>query len=584
MHPPVDVRPTVYPLLAALLALSACGQPPPPAPAGPQPVRAAWLAPGSVEVGSGADYPFGLALAPDGRRLVFPAAAAGRVSLWLQDLSSGEARALPATDGAAAPFWSPDGSRVGFLAEDRLRAIDLASGSVSDLADAPGARGATWNAAGDLVFAGSTGGLQRRATDGVVTPLTTIDESRETSHSWPAFLPDGRHVAYLVAASERGRAGIWLTSLDNSSSPTKVGDSDAQPVIAGHTLLTLNDTNLMAQALDAGTWQPAGRPTLAGLNAGRGPLGQLFATAAAEVLIYGAPGSRLRELRWVSPSGETLGRAGEPAESWDLRIAPDGRRIAVTQLDPQLRTLDVWIRDPAQTMPARLSLGTDVDESAVWSPDGLRVAWVGKRRNIMMRGAGAVLPEQTSATLDSPIQLWDWSRDGAFLLVGRTDAQTRDDLWVLPQVPGATPGAYLNASFNQTYGAFAPNGRWVAYTSDESGQPEIYVDSFPKPGTRLRVTTAGGTEPRWRGDGSALYFRRGSEVHMVRLQWGPPLRGAAQPPAVTSLERLFDTGAPMRAFDVTPDGTRFLVNLPASDAAPRSATMIVHWNPVNRHP
>ncbi|MDP2389519.1 MAG: hypothetical protein Q8N52_04255, partial [Acidobacteriota bacterium] len=266
------------------------------------------------------------------------------------------------------------------------------------------------------------------------------------------------------------------------------------------------------------------------------------------------------------------------AESWDLRIAPDGRRVAVTQLDPQLRTLDVWIRDGTQTVPTRLSLGTDVDESAVWSPDGRRVAWVGKRRHIMIRGAGAVLPEQTSATIEPPIQLWDWSRDGAFLLVGRTDAQTRDDLWVLPQVPGATPGAYLSSSFNQTYGAFSPNGRWVAYTSDESGQPEIYVDSFPQPGTRLRVTTAGGTEPRWRGDGSALYFRRGSEVHMVRLQWGPPLRGAAQPPAVASLDRLFDAGAPIRAFDVTPDGTRFLVNLPASDAAPRSATMIVHWN------
>lgn len=574
MHPPVDVRPTVYPVLAALLVLTACRQPPPALPAQPAPVRGAWLAPGSVEVGAGADYPFGLVLAPDGRRLIFPAASAGRVSLWLQDLSTGEARALPATDGAAAPFWSPDGSRVGFLAEDHLRAIDLASGAASDLAEAPGARGATWNPAGDLVFAGRTGGLQRRSVTGEVTPLTSIDrETGESSHSWPAFMPDGRHVAYLVTASDRKRAGIWLTSLDNPSSRTKMGDSDAQPVIAGHTLLTLNDTNLMAQPLDPATWQPASGPALAGLNAGRGPLGQLFATAAAEVLIYGAPGSRLRELRWVSPAGDTLGRAGEPAESWDLRIAPDGRRVAVTQLDPQLRTLDVWIRDATQTVPTRLSLGTDVDESAVWSPDGLRVAWVGKRRNIMIRGAGAVLPEQTSVMLEPPVQLWDWSRDGGFLLVGLTDAQTGDDLWVLPQVPGGTPGAYSIASFNQGYGTFSPNGRWIAYTSDESGQPEIYVDSFPKPGTRLRVTTAGGTEPRWRGDGSALYFRRGSEVHAVRLSWPPG--GVA--PTVASLDRLFDAGAVIRAFDVTLDGTRFLLNLPAGGAAPRSATLVVHW-------
>ncbi len=410
----------------------------------------------------------------------------------------------------------------------------------------------------------------RRTADGGVTTLTTPDrETGETGHSWPAFLPDGQHVAYLATSSDRTRAGIWLTSLTDPSSRTRVASSDAQPLIAGHTLLVLNDAALMAQPLDPITWMPAGRTTLAGRPAGRGPLGQLFATAGADVLIYGQPGSRLRELRWVSREGATLGQAGEPAESWDLRIAPDGRRVAVTQLDPQLRTLDVWIRDGSQPVPTRLSLGTDIDESAVWSPDGLRVAWVGKRRHILIRGAGAVLPEQTAATFDEPpLQLWDWSRDGGLLLAGRTDAQTRDDLWVLPQIEGGTPGAYLAGSFNQTYGAFSPDGRHVAYASDESGQFEIYVDTFPQPGTRIRVTTAGGTEPRWRRDGRELYFRRGGEVHVVRL---------SDRMAVASLAMLFDAGAPIRAFDVTPDGARFLVNLPASSAAPRSATMIVNW-------
>ena len=128
----------------------------------------------------------------------------------------------------------------------------------------------------------------------------------------------------------------------------------------------------------------------------------------------------------------------------------------------------------------------------------------------------------------------------------------------MPQAEGAEPRAYAAGSFNQTYGAFSPNGRWVAYASDESGQSEIYIDSFPKPGTRLRVTTAGGTEPRWQRDSSALYFRRGSEVHVVRLSL--KATGARRSP---SLDRLFDAGAPIRAFDVTPDGTRFLLNLPA---------------------
>ena len=539
-------------------------------------MRAAWTPPDAVEVGAGSDYAFGLALAPNGRRLVYPAAQGGVISLWLQDLSTGETRALPATDGAAAPFWSPDEARVGFLSGGRVRAIHLASGAVTDLAEVTSGRGGTWNSAGDLVFApDGTSGLMRRSADGTIAPLTTVDrEAGEQGHSWPAFLPDGRHVAYLVTARERTRAGIWLTSLDNPATRTRLADSDAQPVIAGQTLLLLNDTALMAQPLDPATWLPAGRSMLAGVPTGRAALGQVFATAAADVLIYRAPGSSLRELRWVSPSGETLGRAGEPAESWDLRIAPDGRRVVVTQLDPQFRTLDVWIRDGTRPVPTRLSLDTDIDESAVWSPDGLRVAWIGTRRNIQIRGAGAVLPEQTSATLDPPIQLWDWSRDGRYLLIGRRNLQTRDDLWVVPPTGGAEPSAYAAGSFSQTFGAFSPNGRWIAYASDESGQSEIYIDSFPKPGTgtRIRVTTAGGTEPRWRGDGRALYFRRGSEVHVARLSLGQPAL------EVASLDRLFDAGAPIRSFDVTPDGTRFLLNLPALSSAPRSATMVVHWN------
>ena len=537
-------------------------------------MRAAWTPPDAVEVGAGSDYAFGLALAPNGRRLVYPAAQGGVISLWLQDLSTGETRALPATDGAAAPFWSPDEARVGFLSGGRVRAIHLASGAVTDLAEVTSGRGGTWNSAGDLVFApDGTSGLMRRSADGTIAPLTTVDrEAGEQGHSWPAFLPDGRHVAYLVTARERTRAGIWLTSLDNPATRTRLADSDAQPVIAGQTLLLLNDTALMAQPLDPATWLPAGRSMLAGVPTGRAALGQVFATAAADVLIYRAPGSSLRELRWVSPSGETLGRAGEPAESWDLRIAPDGRRVVVTQLDPQFRTLDVWIRDGTRPVPTRLSLDTDIDESAVWSPDGLRVAWIGKRRNIQIRGAGAVLPEQTSATLDPPIQLWDWSRDGRYLLIGRRNLQTRDDLWVVPPTGGAQPSAYAAGSFSQTFGAFSPNSRWIAYASDESGQSEIYIDSFPKPGTRIRVTTAGGTEPRWRRDGSALYFRRGSEVHVARLSLGQPAL------EVASLDRLFDAGAPIRSFDVTPDGTRFLLNLPALSSAPRSATMVVHWN------
>jgi Tol biopolymer transport system component len=562
-HLPAVTIPAIALVLAALFAVPAVRhwrERPPAPPPPPQPVRAAWVPPEGVEVGAGADYVFGLALAPDGRRLAYPAAKAGLVTLWLHDLRTGETRALAGTDQAVAPFWSPDGSRIAFFAGGQLRAIELASGSVMRLADAPAPRGGAWNRAGDIVFAPSAeGGLMKRATDGAISAVTTIDAARgEIAHAWPAFLDDDRHFVFLAASTSRG--GIWRASIDPAASPPRVhvADADAQPLAAGDRVLSLSGQRLMAD----------GQVVADGV--GRGPLGQTLATLAADLLIYGAAHSPLRELRWVSRSGDTLGRASEPVDAWDLRIAPDGRRVAITEVDPQLRTLDVFIRDGAQPVPRRLSPSTDVDESGVWSPDGLRVAWAGRRRSVMIRGAGAVLPEQTLATFDAPVQVWDWSRDGRWLLIGRRAADTHDDLWLLAPRDGSTPEPYTTAAFNQTFGVFSPDGRFIAYASDESGKFDVYVDTLPR-GARVRVTTAGGTEPRWSRDGHELFFRRGSEIHVVQLtRQGRGL-------VIAGMDRLLDAGAPVRSFDVSPDG-RFLLNLPSAMKSPGSFTLIHHWS------
>ena len=576
-------------LIAALLAVPAIRhwrerppEPPPP----PQPLRAAWVPADGVEIGAGSDYVFGLALAVDGRRLVYPAAKAGVVTLWLHDLRTGETRALPGTEQAAAPFWSADATRVGFFAGGHLRMLDLSSGVVSSLTEAPSPRGGAWNVAGDIVFAGAANsGLTKRNVDGSVVPFTTLDSTTgETSHAWPAFLADGRHVVFLVTANDRSRSGIWITSMDDPSARRRLTAAESQPLVPlappqdlrtsrpqDHTLLYLTDQVLVAQALDVEARALTGRSVPVGLSVGRGPLGQTFATASRGVLLFGAPATPLRELRWVSRDGTTIGRAGEPVDAWDLRIGPDGRRVAVTEVDPQLRTLDVFIHSGSQPAGLRLSLSTDADESGVWSPDGLRIGWVSRRRSLMIRGAGAVLPEQTIATFDSPIQVWDWSRDGRSLLIGRTNADTRDDLWIQPPREGEAAEAYVTTAFNQAYGAVSPDGRWAAYASDESGKYDIYVDAFPKPGSRVRVTTAGGTEPRWNRQGSELFFRRGSEIHVVKLsQQDVGL-------VVAGIDRLFDAGALVRSYDVSPDG-RFLLNLPAQMQTQSSITIIHHWH------
>ena len=566
--------PGVLAALALLLAVPAVRhwRERPPAPAAP--LRATWTPPAGLVVGAGADAPFGLAVAPDGRRLVFAASRLGAPELWLHDLSTGQAHALPATEGAAFPFWAPDATRVGFFAGGRLRSIDLASGEVADLADAPAPRGGAWSATGDIIFApGADGPLVRRVPSGAVTPVTTVDQAAgETSHRWPALLPDGRHVVFLVRAAERARAGVWLAPVDASSARRRIDASAAQAIVAGHTVLYASDEALLAQALDPATLEPAGRAELVGLPVGRGPLDQLFATASADVLIYGAPGTTLRDLRWVNRDGAVLSRLGDPADTWDLRVAPDGRRVAVTRLDAQLRTVDVWVHDGSGIVPQRLSLSAGLDEGAAWSPDGLRVAYVTSRRTLTVRGAGAVLPEETAAKFDSPIQLWDWSARG--LVIGRTGPESGSDLWLQPPTAAGPAQPYAAAPFNQTHGAVSPDGRWMAYASDESGKPDIYLDAFPKPGARVRLTTAGGTEPRWRRDGRELYFRRGSEIHAVQLD----VASGFSRTTPLSTARLFDAGAGLRAYDAAPDGSRFLLNLPAASAAPTTATLVVNWS------
>ncbi len=571
-------------VMAALFAVPAVRhwREKPPTPG--QPLRAAWVPAESLDVGAGTDYPFGLALSSNGRQLVYPAANAGVVGLWLQNLSTNATRALPSTDGATSPFWSADDTRIGFFTAGRIRSIDLASGSVTDLAAAPTGRGAAWNAAGDLVFAPSgDGGLMRLTRDGVVGTFTTVDAAQgESSHRWPAFLPDGTHVVFLVRATERSRSGIWIAALDDPLSRRRLTAADSQALVSGNKILYLNDVAMMAQPLDPATWTTTGRSEVAGLPVGRGPLDQVFAAASPEVLIYGPPGTTLRELRWTARDGSTIGRLGEPLDAWGLRISSDGGRVAVTEIDAQTRTLDVWIREGSQPVPTRLSLSIDLDESAVWSPDGNRVAWVAARRKVTIRGAGAVLPEQVVATYDPPVQVWDWSRDAGFLLIGRSAADTRDDLWILPLDEGVKATPYANAAFNEIHGVFSPNGRSVAYASDESGQFDIYIDTFPQPGSRIRVTTAGGTEPRWRGDGREIYFRRGSEIHAVAFENTIRLKPEAPgtgPIEIRSSGRLFDAGATIRSYDVSPDGERFLLNLPASSAAPRAATLVMNWQP-----
>lgn len=541
--------------------------PPPP----PPPLR---LVLPDEAVGAGAEYPFGLALAPNGRHVAFPAARDGRVTLWLRDLETGDARALSTADGAAMPFWSTDGARLAYFAGGRLHVFDVPSDTDSDAIAAPTPRGGAWLPSGDIVLAPViAGGLVRYRRGAQATePLTEVDAANgDLSHGMPAIGPDGRHVIFHVRATTPARSGVWWAPIDRPTDRRRLVGSDAHAVVSGGHLLFANDTALMAQRIDLEAGALLGRPTMIATPIGRGPLGQLFVAVTEQgPLLYGPPVSSQRSLTWLDRSGTAIGSVGAPSSSWDVRVAPRGDRVAVTQVDAQLGTLDVWAYDGSRPLPMRISAAIETDDHAIWSPDASRLAWVRSRRSIIVRGAQAVLPEVTLHRFDGPVRLWDWSRNGLSLIVGLTDPITRDDLWLLAARGDDDPRPLVRSPFSETEATVSPDGKWIAFASDESGHNEIYMDSFPVPSQRARLTLGGGSMPRWRGDGREITFRRGREIHAVTLTPA----GATLEAAATT--KLFETAGDIRSYDVTSDGTRFLVNVPAEAATP-PVQVIVNW-------
>ncbi|MGE3275028.1 MAG: hypothetical protein AB7O67_07935 [Vicinamibacterales bacterium] len=546
---------------------------PPPAPAA---LRLAFALPADMRLGAGANHPFGLALSPDGRYAAFAATDEGSAALWIRDLTTGTTRVLPGTRGATLPFWKPDGAAVGYFAAGRLMSVELDGGATHDLAPAPAARGGAWHPSGDVLFApDDRGPLQWwRATSGAVEPFGTLDsDASETSHRFPAFVPDRDGiVVFFVRAERPAMQGIWAAPIGAFADRRRLAGGDAAGFVSEGWLVHASEDALVADRLDTASLAVAGPPVVLGLPVGRGPLNQLFASVSRTgLLVYGAPRDIERRLQWVTRTGDDAGTVGGPGDTWDVRIAPDGSAVAATQVDRQLATLDVWIYDGAAPVPRRLSPSLDADADAVWAPDGSRLAWVSGRRQVMTRGALGMLPETTLARFDAAVHTWAFTPDGASILVSLRDPATGDDLWMLPAVGDADPRPYVASPFNETEAAVSPDGRWLAYASDESGAFELYLDTFPSAGTRVRLTLGGGRDPRWRRDGRELYFRRGTAIHALALD----LSGTT--PALGATTRLFDAGADLRSYDATPDGRRFLLNVPAAaDTAP-ALTAIVNW-------
>jgi Tol biopolymer transport system component len=510
-----------------------------------------------------------IALSRDGSQLAYVAVGAdGRRRLYVRALNRLEARVLPGTEHAKYPFWSPDGRSLGFFDDASMNRIDLAGGPPRRLAPVADPRGGTWNAEGTIVFVPSPGvGLLRMpASGGAASPLTTLDSKRqETSHRWPNFLPDGKHVLMLVRRpGDPERLVVDVVSLPDGKRH-RVLEADSSAEYSNGRIFFLRGTTLFAQPFDAEALKTAGEaspvadkvwrdPQMDGLTA--------FSVASGGEVAYRGGGLALTQVSWFDRSGRKLRSIGSPGVYSRPRLAPDGRRyiIDVTDIGKSNSYIQVFDEESRSTM----TFGEWNDSQASWAPDGTRIAYSSDRNgpfDIFVKdavGGGAEKPLIENANWKYPES---WSKDGRWLLYREIDPKTKGDLWILPMTgPGGKATPFLTTPADEREPEFSPDGRFVAYISDESGESQVYVQPNPPTGAKWRVSRTGGMWPRWRADGRELFFvQNGSRLVAVEVATeGSTLRiGRSQELFFVPLRLVNASGG---EYDVSNDGTRFLIN------------------------
>jgi Tol biopolymer transport system component len=536
--------------------------------------------------------PTSFALSPDGRQIVFVASGPNGPQLWLRSLATATAKALAGTEGAVFPFWAPNNGSIGFFADGSLKRLDLGGGVPRTLAAASNGAGGTWNADGVIVFAPSiTSPLMRIAGEGGVTTPVLALAPRQFGHINPHFLPDGRRILYTANGSPEA-SGIYIGAL-GSSVATRLTPADSDGLyLPNGWLLWVRTGTLLAQRLDlAGPALTGKQVTLAdGVAALDSRYRGGFSVSSTGLIAYRTGGGSRRQLTWFDRSGSTLGTLGEPDGSSlvDPRLTPDGRRAVVT------RTVDgnpdLWLLDGSRR--TRLTFDPARDDFAQLSPDGTQVVFRSARTgagDLYTKLLGRTDPEEPLLQSDELKVPMSWSPDGRYLMYLSFDPVTNADLWVLPMQGDHTPYVFLRTPFREALGVFSPDGRWVAYHSNESGRPEVYVRPFFEPGQRdaasagdqWPISTDGGAFPKWRADGQELYYLDSSGAMMavsVSVTGNKLVPGTPQMLFRTHIARGGRDVQQNIQYDVAANG-RFLIDTELADDAATPITLIQNWSP-----
>jgi serine/threonine protein kinase/Tol biopolymer transport system component len=530
-----------------------------------------------------------LAISPDGRRLAFVASSEGHNQIWVRALDSLTALPLAGTEDAGNLFWSPDSRSLGFFAGGKLKKVDAAGGPSQTLCDAGSGRGGTWNRDGVIVFTPDTqAGLYRvPASGGTPAQITTPDVSKgEDSNRWPVFLPDGRHFIFLARSRQPENSGIYVGSLDSNDRKLLFpSQSSAQYAAPGY-LLFIREKTLMAQQFDATRLQLAGDPMpLAEQVGSQGQGGtnrylSYFSVSENGALVYMTGNSDNRHYAWFDRSGKEVGSINLAGDVNDVVLSPDGKRAAIQLTDHRGSAVnqDIWLIDIERNISTRFTFNPAIEDDPVWSPDGTHIAFTSERegqRDIYQKLSSGAGGEELLLKSDVNKETTDWSSDGRYILYENEDRKTKKDLWVLPLFGDKQPFPFLITDFPEFQGHVSPDGHWIAFTSEESGKPEICVQSFPAAGGKRQVSTGGGAQPVWRRDGrEVFYINPDKKLMSVDVQAGATFEVGVPKP-------LFDTRVENYTYSnryaVSPDGQRFLINVPVGAQTSTPITVVLNW-------
>jgi len=519
-------------------------------------------------------------ISPDGRRVAFVATdRLGRSGLYVRSRDSLVALPLPDTDGASMPFWSPDGRQLGFFAQNQLKTIAISGGSPHVIATAPVPRGGTWSRDNVILFLAVPNLPLNRVPaaggEAVPVPMPPVQEFR----MFPAFLPDGRHYVYLASGLDENRFAVKVASLDSAETKELV-QARGSAVYAPGNLLFRRDAALVAQPFDERTLQLSGSPVPIVQDAGFNALTYqgLFSVSDNGVLAYqrSTAGS---QLVWFDRQGKRLGAAAPAADYNTVCLTADDKRIVYDLADPVSGSIDLWALDVAGDRPSRLTFNPAVDFYPVCSPTGQDVVFGSLREgapNLFRLMITA--PGSEKAVLRSPAPKipTDWSRDGRLLVYNVANQKTGWDIEVMT-LSGGPPSVVAATSADERNGRLSPDGRWIAYTSNESGRFEVYVQPFPATGAKWQVSKEGGQQPQWRRDGRELfYIAPDKKLVGVAVRAGSDFAtGEARALVDTRIVAWERSNQQSCQYAVTADGQRFLVNTATDTTLP--VTLVLNW-------